>query len=132
MMSAAESPLAGPENREWALATERGVLLIKHCDACKRNHYYPRPFCPFCFSEAVEDLEVSGVGKIYSFTVNRTQAEPRMNAYVTLEEGPTILTEIVGADPDAVCIDAAVSLEFRASSMGFPAPVFRLTEPGIS
>lgn len=126
MMSAAESPFVSPENRAWAEAAERGVLLLKHCRACGRNHYYPRPFCPFCFSEDVEDLAATGEGRIYTFTVNRTQPELRINAYVTLADGPTIMTEIVGADPDAVKIGNEVTLAFRSSAMGFPAPVFQL------
>lgn len=130
MMSATESPFVSPENLEWAQAAERGALLVKHCRSCDRNHYYPRPFCPFCFSEGVEYLQVEGRGRIYTFTVNRTQADPRITAYVTLKEGPTLITEIVGAEPNDVHIDQEVFLDFRPSAMGFPAPVFRITDGG--
>ena len=31
-----------------------GKLLIKHCNACGEYHFYPRPFCPKCWSDDVE------------------------------------------------------------------------------
>ncbi len=35
-------------------------LLIKHCNACGEYHFYPRPFCPTCWSDDVEWVEASG------------------------------------------------------------------------
>ena len=29
-------------------------LLIKHCNACGEYHFYPRPFCPKCWSDDVD------------------------------------------------------------------------------
>lgn len=119
------SPFVAPEVREWAEAAVRGVLLIKRCRDCGRPHYYPRFYCPFCQSAETEFIEASGRGEIYTFTICRIPAKPIINAYVTLAEGPTIMTRIVDADPGGIAIGQAVSLVFEPSGMGFPVPCFR-------
>jgi uncharacterized OB-fold protein len=51
-----------------------------------------------------------------------------VHAYVTLKEGPTIMTKIVGADPERIAIGQPVRLSFEPSKMGFPMPVFTPVE----
>ena len=119
------SPFVAPEQREWAEAAERGVLFIKRCRNCGKPHYYPRFYCPFCQSAETEFVKASGKGEIYTFTICRVPATPIINAYVTLAEGPTIMTRIVDAHPEDVAIGQTVSLVFEPSSMGFPVPCFR-------
>ena len=59
----------------WDAAAE-GKLLIKHCKACGKNHYYPRQICPHCFSDQTEWLETKGEGTIYSWSVERRAKPP--------------------------------------------------------
>lgn len=125
-MDGAQSRFITPDNQEWAAAAKEHRLLIGHCNACGRNHYYPRPHCPFCGSLDTRSLEVSGKGTLYTYTINRVSPGLLVNAYVTLEEGPTIMTKIVDTDPGRLVIGAAVELAFEDSRMGFPVPVFRM------
>ncbi|AEG51466.1 protein of unknown function DUF35 [Sphingobium chlorophenolicum L-1] len=127
-MSELVSPFSNPENAEWAVAATRGELLIKHCRSCGENHYYPRAFCPFCQSADTEFLATSGEGEIYSFAITRVLNPVIVHAYVTLQEGPTIMTKIVGVDPDRIAIGQQVRLGFEPSKMGFPMPVFTPVE----
>jgi uncharacterized OB-fold protein len=129
-MAVEGSPFAGPDTLPWAEAATRGVLLIKQCLACGEHHYYPRPFCPFCFSERTEYREASGEATIYSYSITRA-AEPYVIAYVTLAEGPTLMTNIVDTPLEAIRIGLPVTLEFRDGPLGFPAPMFRAgVQPG--
>jgi hypothetical protein len=45
-------------------------------------------------------------------------------AYVTLEEGATMLTNIVDCDFDALKIGQSVQLVFEVSEKGAPVPMF--------
>ncbi len=108
----------------WAAARE-GRLLLKHCRACAKAHYYPRPLCPFCLSADTEWLEAGGDGTIYSWSVERRATPPYAIAFVTLPEGPTLLTAIVDCDLDALAIGQAVKLDFETRDEQ-PVPVFKL------
>lgn len=107
----------------WSAVAE-GRLLLKRCRDCNRTHYYPRPLCPFCMSEKTEWREASGAGEVYSWSVQRRADPPYVIAFVTLAEGPTIMTAIVDADPDSIAIGQAVTLAFETRD-GRPVPVFR-------
>ena len=68
-----------------------------------------------------------GRGTIYSFSIQRRVAEPYVIAYVTLQEGPTIMTNIVDIDDiESVSIGQGVQLDWRRSaSGGYRYPVFK-------
>lgn len=83
-------------------AVKEGRLLIKHCNACGEKHYYPRPFCPKCWSDDVEWFEASGRGTLYTWSIVHTNELPPFNertpyvaAIVDLEEGPRMMTNVV-------------------------------------
>ena len=113
-----------PETQPFWDAAAQGRLLVRTCTACGQAHHYPRTLCPFCWSDRTEWREASGRGVIYSFSVMRRAAAPYVIAYVTLAEGPTMMTNIVDADPDALAIGQAVRVVFRQSDGGPPVPVF--------
>ena len=54
--------------------------------------------------------EASGNGTIYTYSVMRRAPMPYAIAYVTLDEGPTMMTNIVDCDLDEIRIGQAVSL----------------------
>ena len=105
-------------------AVAEGRLLLKRCGDCSKPHYYPRPICPFCMSDNTEWLEASGNGEIYAWSVQRRADPPYAIAYVTLAEGPTIMTSIVDCDLDALAIGQKVALRFEVRE-GRQVPVFQ-------
>lgn len=120
-------PPVTPETAPFWEAASRGVLLYGHCNACNEPHYFPRRFCPLCFSDKVEWKAASGRATIYTYSImRRSPTGPFAIAYVTLEEGPSLLTNIVDSDLDAVKIGAAVRLVFKPSEGGAPVPFFAL------
>lgn len=118
------APVPFPETKAYWEAAARGKLLVKQCQACGQYHFYPRVLCPFCFSDRTEWRGAAGHGTIYSFSVTRRAEVPYAIAYVTLAEGPTMLSNIVDCDLDAIRIGQSVKLVFKPSEGGQPVPMF--------
>jgi len=109
----------------WAAAND-GKLLMKRCTDCNKTHFYPRAICPYCQSANTEWYEASGKGVIYSYSVMRRGDNPYAIAYVTVEEGVTMLSNIVECDYDSLSIGQAVEVVFRKSTDSRQSvPVFR-------
>jgi uncharacterized OB-fold protein len=105
-------------------AAAAGRLLIKRCLACGEPRHYPRSICPFCGSDRTEWREASGRGTVYSCSVMRRAEVPYAIACVTLEEGPTVMTNLVDCDLDAIRIGQPVRVIFKPSDGGPPVPMF--------
>jgi len=118
------APPVSPETRPFWDAAAAGRLMIKSCGACSRAHYYPRALCPFCGSDRTEWLPASGRGTIYSYSVMRRVPVPYAIAYVTLEEGVTMMTNIVDGDLDRLRIGQPVRVVFQPTDGGPPVPMF--------
>ena len=112
------------ETRPFFEAAARGVLLLGHCADCGSFHYYPRPFCPHCFSDSVDMREAGGWGTIYSFSVVRNVETPYCVAYVALDEGVTLLTNIVRCDIEALGIGQSVRLVTDPDAGDVALPLF--------
>jgi uncharacterized OB-fold protein len=123
------APPVNPETQPFWDAAVSGKLLIKRCLACGEPHYYPRAICPFCGSDRTDWREASGRGSIYSYSVFRRAPIPYVIAYVTLEEGITMMTNIVGCDLDAVRIGQPVRVVWEPTDGGPPVPMFSPLEP---
>ena len=117
------SPPVNPENKPFFDAAREGKLLLGKCSACQELHYYPRAICPFC-SGKTELVAAKGTGKIYSYSVMRRVAEPYAIAYVTLDEGVTMLTNMVDCDLERLRIGDPVRLVFKAAEGGEMIPMF--------
>ena len=106
---------ANPENQAFFDAARAGRLLVGRCHACKEFHFYPRAVCPFCASERPEWVEAKWRGTIYAYSVLRRVTQPYALAYVTLEEGVTMLTNLtnlVDCDFDRLRIGDPVRVVF--------------------
>jgi uncharacterized OB-fold protein len=119
------TPPTNPETQPFWDAARQGQFLLKRCTACGEAHWYPRAICPFCGSDRTEWQEASGRGTIYSYSVFRRAPIPYAIAYVTLAEGPTMMTNIVDGDLDAIRIGQAVRVRFKPTEEGGPpVPMF--------
>ena len=119
------APEITPETQPFWDAAAAGTLLIKRCGACGEPHYYPRALCPFCLSADTRWEEAAGTATIYSLsTMRRGKDAPYTLAYVTLDEGPAVLTTIATDDPDALAIGQRVRVRFAPSDGGAPYPMF--------
>lgn len=119
------APQTNPGDERYFEAAADGKLLIKQCNACGEFHFYPRALCPFCFSDRTEWTEASGRATIYTYSVTRRGGPvPYAIAYVTLEEGVTMMTNIVDCDLDAIEVDQRVQVVFKPTEDGQPVPCF--------
>jgi uncharacterized OB-fold protein len=117
-------PGVNPETRAYWEAAAAGRLLIKQCRACGKPHFYPRAQCPHCRSHDTEWKDASGRGSIYSYTVARRANPVTAVAYVTLDEGVTVFTNLVDCDFDALEIGQRVKVAFSTGDDGLTRPVF--------
>ena len=94
----------------WDAAAQK-KLLMQHCQDCGAWVWTPRPPCNECGSEHIDVDAMSGKGEIYSFTVIRQVVGraaskafepdiPYVVAWVDLDEGPRMITNIVGCPVD--------------------------------
>ena len=110
-------PKPSPTSRPFWEAAKRHELQIQRCAACRHYIYYPRARCPKCFSDHLGWERVSGLGKVYSYTVVRRASSrafadaPYVLAIVELAEGPRMTTNIV-APLEKVRVEMPVQVFF--------------------
>lgn len=105
--------------------TKAGKLMLKACKNCGRLHYYPRALCPHCLSDDTFWLKCTGRGTIYTYSVMRRTKMPYVIAYITLDEGITMLSNIVECDVETVFIGQAVEVVFLHTEGGHALPMFQ-------
>lgn len=93
-------------------------LEVSGCDECDHLFLPPGPCCPKCWSVALSPRVVSGRGRVYSFAVYRRTYHPGMPApyvvaLIELDEGPRMISNVVGCAPEEVEIDMPVRLRFE-------------------
>jgi uncharacterized OB-fold protein len=127
----APTPEIQPETAAFWEATTRGVLLLQRCAACGTVLWYPRYVCAACHSTELVDFEASGHGTVYSFTLTTrgileyADAGSYVLAMVELDEGPKMMTNIVGCDPADITIGMPVEVEFHPTAGDAALPRFR-------
>jgi uncharacterized OB-fold protein len=118
------APRVLPESQAYWTAADEGRLLVKKCKACGEFHHYPRDVCPYCLSVDTEWRQAAGTGTVYSFsTMGKGEATYTL-AFVTLEEGVTLMTNLVDCDPSTVAIGQPVRVVFKPSEGGHAVPMF--------
>jgi uncharacterized OB-fold protein len=118
------APRVLPESLPYWTAADEGRLLVKKCRACGEVHHYPRDICPHCLSADTEWLQAAGTGTVYSFsTMGKGEAACTL-AFVTLDEGVTLMTNLVDCDPATVSIGQPVRVVFKPSDGGHAVPMF--------
>lgn len=121
----------------WDAAAD-GRLLLRHCAACDTTHFYPRPFCPRCWSPDVSWVQASGRATLYTWSVvHRNDLPPfgdrvpYVAAVVDLAEGPRMMTNVVGCDPSELHVGMQLSVAFEERADDVTIPVFQpLTTQG--
>lgn len=112
-------PHIDEESRPWWEAAQRHELYAQKCRDCGALRFHPRAQCTSCLSSRTEWIRCKGTGKIYTFTVtNQNQATgfrealPYVMAWVEVDEGLKMLTNIVDCPPEQVKIGMPVEAVF--------------------
>ncbi len=124
-------PVTQPWSEKFWEGTKEGKLLIQCCNDCKSKIFYPRKFCPECWSANLGWMEASGKAKIHTFSTAYANVEPKFMdelpytiAYVDLDEGIRMMTRIVECKPEDIKFDMEVEVVFHERG-GFFLPYFR-------
>lgn len=115
----------------WHTAA-KGELVIPICRACSHPFWHPRPNCPHCGSAEIEWQRHSGKGTVHTFTVVRQSSDPFFKtkipyavAMVLLDDGPLLMSNVVGCDVDTVKIGMRVVATFEAATEDLAIPLFK-------
>lgn len=98
----------------WESIRARGWKL-QQCDDCSKFRYPPAPNCPHCLSLRSTWKPLSGRGQILSWVVFHRQyfdnfPTPYNSVAVQLAEGPIIISNLVGEEPEGNWIGRNVEL----------------------
>jgi uncharacterized OB-fold protein len=125
-------PEVTAESRAFWEGCRRHQFRIQRCRGCGERQYYPRGVCARCWDSDLEWVDSAGRGRVYTFTVvHRSQARgfkdelPYVLAYVELDEGVQVLTNLVECDPAHVAIGMPVQVTFQDVTPEIAIPRFR-------
>ena len=126
-----DRPIAGADaiTQPWWDATRESRLLVQRCDDCGAHQHYPRALCTACRSGRLSYVESAGRGEVHSFTVVHRSPHPAFEppyvvALVRLEEGPVMLSNIVGGPPDGISCGMRVQVTWEELADGRRLPLF--------
>jgi uncharacterized OB-fold protein len=119
-MSARLIPPSSELTQPYWDAACKGELVVQHCGDCDQRPFPPRAHCPQCGSAELQWSKVSGRGTVYTFTIAHRPPHPVFSdqcpiaiAVVELEEGPRMISNIVGCEPADVEVGMAVQVVFE-------------------
>lgn len=116
-------------------AASKGNLVMQRCSDCQSWVWCPRPACVECGSAKLDWTPVSGRGQVFAFTVIRevvgralrgfAKDIPYVTAWIDLEGGPRICSNIVGCPIEKVAIGMPVEVVFEEAAQGIFLPKFK-------
>jgi uncharacterized OB-fold protein len=118
-------------------AARRHELVLPECLRCGRVFFYPRTACPSCGSRELDWRPASGRAEVHAFTIQQrcalpglADAVPLVTAIVELDEGPRLMTILLGVEPDPAHVRCGLQVEvdFVDVDGGWTLPVFRPRE----
>ncbi len=127
-MSDKAEPASVPHPARWGVlyrssgpfwdAVKNHELAIQQCASCGNWINHPLPMCPSCHSQESKWVPVSGKGSIYSWVTytespNPAFPSPHTVVLVELEEGPRLISNVVGIEPDELEIGLPVSVVYE-------------------
>ena len=124
-------PKPTPETAHFWEGTRQGELRLQRCDDCDHVYFPPRPFCPECSGRAVSVFSASGRGYLDSYVINERPHPafdgPYAIALVRLEEGPRLMSNIVGCEPtpEALDLDMPLEVTYLSVSDDISLPLFQ-------
>lgn len=126
------SPMPTPDTEAFWDGTRHGELRLQRCTSCGRAFFYPRSSCPYCGAGNVEWFVSSGRGRLHTYVISHRAAPgfeaqvPYAIAVVELDEGPRMLSNIVGVDntPEHLVLDMPLVVDFEPRGDQV-VPVFR-------
>ena len=125
-----------PKPSKWSKpfweGTKQHKLLLKKCKVCGHIDHPPYLYCTECQSDDSEWIEASGRATLYAFAINEYGVPfpfipdlPYVVALLDLQEGPRMLSNIVGCDPKALRNGMELEVVFEEASAEITLPKWR-------
>ncbi len=126
-------PVPSEDSRPYWEAARKHELKLQKCSDCGAFRLPPSVVCPECTSMSAEWAAVSGRGRIYSFVIFHRAYHPAFKddipyavAVIELEEGPRLLSNVVGCSPDEIRCDMSLEVYFEDITPEITLPKFKL------
>ncbi|MFA6412113.1 MAG: OB-fold domain-containing protein [Syntrophales bacterium] len=119
-MIGAIHPTEDFESRPYWDWLRKEDFRLQKCGGCGKFRFPAYPSCPYCGQRGGDWVPLSGRGEIYSWFVANVTPEPRYKedvpyiiATIQLEEGPRIVSQLVGCFPEEVKADMPVQGKYH-------------------
>ncbi|MEE9365929.1 MAG: Zn-ribbon domain-containing OB-fold protein [Dehalococcoidales bacterium] len=105
--------------KEYSEALKQNKLLGLKCKSCGTVTVPPKMVCRSCASPELEVLELKGTGRIQTFTTcnvapeGREDEVPYIIMLVELDEGPWIMGNLIGVDPEKATMETVMGKGVR-------------------
>jgi uncharacterized OB-fold protein len=99
-------------------------LMAAKCQKCGKIHLPPRPICDNCYSQEFTWTEVSGKGKLLTYTVIHVAPAqfqalaPYMVGIIQLDSGLKLPGMISGVSESQVKVGMELAIDFNACASG--------------
>ena len=118
----------------WA-AGLAGTLRLQQCESCAHVRFPLDPICPRCLWPEYRWTALTGRGKVQTFVRFQRAYDatwedrvPYVVALIELDEGPVMISNVVGEGALDVKVDDAVEVVFEVVSADAALPQFRRTK----
>lgn len=132
---AAVPPLPQPDELTefyWAGARAHRLLILR-CESCGKYIHEPRSWCRFCLSTELAPTEVSGRGRLDTFTIPMQPSHPYFMARVPYnlaivelaeQDGLKMVSSVVDCPEEHLRVGMPLRVVFREVADGVTLPYF--------
>lgn len=125
-------PLPTEDSKPYWEAARNHELKLQQCRDCGAFWFPPGAVCAECTSDSYDWRAVSGNGKVFSFVIFHRPYHPGFKdelpyvvGCIELDEGPRLLSNVIGCKPEDVHCDMPVEVTFEDISEEISLPKFR-------
>lgn len=125
-------PQANPDTQPFWDGCRAHTLRFQKCADCDHVRWPPSMICPDCHGQHTEWITAAGKGSVYTYAVYHRAFDPAfkedlpyVTAVVRLDEGPHLLTNIIGCNPEDIRCDMPVEVVWEDVTKEFSLPKFR-------
>ena len=125
-------PQISTEMAPFFEAARRHELVVQRCRGCGTLRFPARDRCSTCLGREAEWVPVSGRGTVFSFAVMHQVYHPGFAAevpyavvLVALDEGPRMISNVVGCPASAIHVGMPLEVVFEPVSPEITLPKFR-------
>jgi uncharacterized OB-fold protein len=125
-------PVPSAESQAYWDGLRDRKLLMPRCDACGKYWFPPSLLCPHCNATNWTWASTSGRGRIFSYVVYHRVYHPGFAdevpyavAVIELDEGPRMVSNVIGIAPDKLACDLRVQVVYQPITDTITLPKFK-------